>query len=319
MNVNEPLHSESELRERVSRHDVPGSSGVSVSAPTGAPEVPLIVAPDPSLPLPSERPPVTFTPDPPLMSWAVEALDTVEWTEEQRKAIVAKFSTVPEYDHVFTAVPTPECFIEAMEDPVQVKRDFLLKRKVADDFFFEGSQDLCCSSRLLLDAMDGLRIMSESPNDKGEVVVDVQDLHDMRDQLARVFHGMASNMSKSSRGRRELCRRFVLLDVAPTMYAKKPSHTSLFGEGSFNEASDRAVEASTANKNVVVMPKKTPQPFRGAGSWGKSSWASNWKSRTQKKYGKSQPQPSKFGNQKWKKVKRGRGRGRGRSKKTAKE
>ena len=144
MNVNEPLPSDLPRNKGVvsaplphsteaAHVDIPGSSGVAVAG--GAPDTPLIVAPDPTLPLPSERPPVNWSPDPSLLAWADRALDSVEWTEAQRLAIQKEFSPRPEFDHLFTAVPTPDSLTTAMEHPVTVKRDYLFSRVTADDFF----------------------------------------------------------------------------------------------------------------------------------------------------------------------------------------
>ena len=42
---------------------VPGTFGVSATVPAGAPGAPLIVAPDPSLPLSLDRPPMYWLPN----------------------------------------------------------------------------------------------------------------------------------------------------------------------------------------------------------------------------------------------------------------
>ena len=70
--------------------DVPGPSGIA--RPAAAPVDPRSVAPDPTLPLPSSRPPVNWHPDPPLLAWASKSLEDVEWTEDNRKAIHVELS-----------------------------------------------------------------------------------------------------------------------------------------------------------------------------------------------------------------------------------
>ena len=245
--------------------DVPGPSGIA--RPAAAPVDPRSVAPDPTLPLPSSRPPVNWHPDPPLLAWASKSLEDVEWTEDNRKAILIELSPDPIYDHLFAAVPMPDCFTTAIEDQITIDRDYLFQRKETEDFLFDGQKDLCCSSRLVLDVMSDLGSKRS---------MDSTDMARMREKLARIFHGMSSSMKKTSRGRRELARRFVPLEHAPAFYKKDPSHYCLFGFTCMEEATKAATEASAVNKDMVVMPKKTkPQPpFRGYSSGGKSFWSS---------------------------------------------
>ena len=47
--------------------------------------------------------------------------------------------------------------------------------------------------------------------------------------LGHVFHSMAACVDKISRGRRELARRFVPLENAPSLFKSKPTHSSIFG------------------------------------------------------------------------------------------
>ena len=113
-----------------------------------------------------------------------------------------------------------------------------------------------------------------------------------RDKLATVYHGMCSNMSKTSRGRRELCRKFVPLDIAPALFKTQPSHHCLFGGNSIDEAVRTALDATSINKDLVIMPKRVKLPFRKSGSGGKS-WAWKNRSSTQKNYGKDKSNFSK--------------------------
>ena len=86
-----------------------------------------------------------------------------------------------------------------------------------------------------------------------------------RHKLAKVFQGMASASCRISRGRRELGRRFVPLETAPSLFRAKPSHLCLFGGKSIDEAVQKAADSKKVNKDLVFAPRKKTQPFRVAG------------------------------------------------------
>ena len=272
VNVNEPLRSDvsggavqQPTLPGAARSVIPGG-GDSNAAMSSAPELPTnpqVVAPDPSLPSLSSRAPQNWSPDLSTLAWVDNCLDTKEWTEADRAAIVVQHSPDPDLDHLFTAVPTPDSLVKAMESSVTKERDYLFSRAEADRLFYEGAKDLSCSSRLLVS------VLSDMKDDEDKTV---------RNKLAKVFEGMASCMSQTSRGRRELGRRFVPFAIAPALFKMKPSHHCLFGKKSLEEAIAAAQQASAINEDLVIMPKRAkPQPFPGAGSGGSKPWAKNKK------------------------------------------
>ena len=284
VDVNEPQRSSvpddavSLPLQGAARVDVPGGGAPACADKSGTSRR---VLPDASLPRISRCPPVNWDPDLPTLAWAESALDVIEWSVAEREAIEKEFVTDPEYEHIFTAVPCPEDMHKAMKlFGMDKQRDYLLNRATAEDMLLDGQKDLCCSSRVLLDVISGM--------------AGKKDMEETRNKLATVYQGMASNMCKTSRGRRELGRRFVPLDNAPALFKQKPSHFCLFGYGSLDEAIKMAKESVAVNKDLVIMPTKAQPPFRSFGSGAKSSWAWKNRSSTQKNYGKAQNRTSNF-------------------------
>ena len=273
----EPAVAVSQPLQGDARVCVPGIGG-SASAPTPTPLHSIV--PDASLPRISRGPAVNWDPDLPTLAWAESALDNTEWTKEDRDAINSEFTSDPAYEHLFTAVPMPSSMYKAMDNEIAKKRDYLLSRVGAEDIFHDGQKDLCSGSRVLLDVISD---MAGKP-----------DMLATRNKLATVYQSMASNMSKTSRGRREIGRRFVRLDKAPALYDKKPSHFCFFGGKSLEDAMKVAKEESSVDKDLILMPRRTKQPFLGAGSGAKSSWAWKNRSSTQRNFGKSQSKKSNF-------------------------
>ena len=81
---------------------------------------------------------------------------------------------------------------------------------------------------MFLDVMSDLKNLTLKLDNKEKL--EGRDFLTMRDKLVRVFHGMASNLTKTSRGCRELGRRFVPLEHSVALFKNKPSHHCLFGE-----------------------------------------------------------------------------------------
>ena len=79
---------------------------------------------------------------------------------------------------------------------------------------------------------------------------------------------MIASSVKIARGRRELTRRFVPLANAPALFKMKPSHTSIFGGASTEEALSLASKETARTKGLVYVAKKTRQPFRKGGTSG---------------------------------------------------
>ena len=217
---------------------VPVASPV-VSAPTAA-----VVLPDASLPLATDRPPVNWDPDLSLMAWAPLALDgKCEWSKKDREIFIAKFSPDPIHDHLFKAVPHPPELLSAIQDPVNLERDYLFKRSEAEQHFYSANQDLACGFRPLLEVMSSMK--------------NKEDMKETRQLLANVFQSMSSATCRLSRGRRELVRRFIPLDTAPGLFKQQPSHHCLFGSKSIEEALQKANDSKKINKDLVMFRKRS--------------------------------------------------------------
>ena len=243
----------------VTSGNVPLASG----ATPGTSNATLLPLPDASLPLPSLRPPKNWDPDPSVLSWAVSTLDTCEWSKEDRDSIVKEFSPNEAFDHIFTAVPNPPDLLAAIKHKDNLDRDYLFKRAETESLLYSAAEDLSCGLRPLVEVLSDLK-------DK--------NMDHTRNLLAKVFQSMASASCRLSRGRRELGRRFVPLETAPSLYRNKPSHLCIFGGSSIDAAVREASESKKVNKDLVYVPKRKAQPFRGSGS-SSNKWA-NWRGRS---------------------------------------
>ena len=254
----------------------------TAAAPTlaSAPSVPAsdpLPLPDASLPLPSLRPPKNWDPDPSVLSWAIKTLDTCEWSKEDRDAITNKFSPVEDFDHIFTAVPNPPDLLAAIQHPDNIERDYLFKRAESEQYLYSASEDLACGLRPLVEALSVLK-------GKG--------MDDTRLLLAQVGQSMASASCHLSRGRRELGRRFVPLETAPSLYRSKPSHLCLFGGAFIDDAVQKAADSKKVNKDLIFTPrkKKVLQPFRGSNSSPRPYYWNNWQWRGRSRFPRQQQQ-----------------------------
>ena len=243
------------------------SSSIAAAPGSSANPNPALTLPDPSLPLPSSRPTKNWDPDHSVLQWASKTLETCEWAKEDREFFVTKFSTDPDYDHLFSAVPNPPELLAAIKSPELVDKDFLFKRAETEDFLFSANEDLACGFRPLLEVLSSLK-------DKG--------MNDTRTQLAYVFQSMSSAICKISRSRRELGRRFVPLDSAPALFKNKPSPQCLFGYSSIESAIEKAVESKKVNKDLVFIPKK--RKAYNYSSYGSRLLGKIYKGRSQRPY-----------------------------------
>ena len=202
-----------------------------------------VVEPDKTLPLPmTSRAPTNWYPDPSVLAWAIQTVDTCEWTDDDRAVFEKQFSPEEKYDHLFTAVAPPNGMTQALQATETKKRDYLFHRAVCEEFLLQSNKDIVCGFRPLLEVLSNMK--------------DVPEMKENRNLLARVFQSMASSSIHLSRGRRELGRRFVNLSNAEALFNKPPSHYTFFGSSSVDTAVTQAVADSKINKDLIVMPKK---------------------------------------------------------------
>ena len=154
----------------------------------------------------------------------------------------------------------PQEILDAEQHPEIKKKDFLFKRFETEEFLHNANKDIVCGYRPLIEALSNLR--------------GVPGMENNRNLLAHVFQCMASAVSKLSRGRRELGRRFVPLENANALFRTNPSHYSFFGDASDDTAVTKAVAEAKVNKNLVIMPKKRKMSFRYSHPGGKNFYQS---------------------------------------------
>ena len=237
----------------------------NVNLPNTVNPIPVspVVEPDKTLPLPlTSRAPTNWHPDPSVMAWATNTVDSCEWTDVDRLFFEKLFSPEKQYDHLFTAVAPPNGMSQAMQAPETKKRDYLFQRAVCEDHLLQANKDIVCGFRPLLEVISNLK---NDPNQS-----------ENRTLLARVFQSMASSNIHLSRGRRELGRRFVNLSNAEALFNKPPSHHTFFGSSSVDSAVTQAVANSKINKDLIVMPRKRKYfPSRSYHPGGKSAFNYN--------------------------------------------
>ena len=236
----------------------PGASGVGVSnsKKSDGPVDPEVVEPDKSLPSAiTSRAPTNWYPHPEVLAWAVKEVDNCEWSPAVREIFESDFSPEAKFDHLFTAVSAPKEMLDAEQHPEIKKKDFLFKRFETEEFLHNANKDIVCGYRPLIEVLSNLR--------------DVPGMENNRTLLAHVFQCMASAVTKLSRGRRELGRRFVPMENANALFRTTPSHYSFFGDASDDTAVTKAVAEAKVNKNLVLMPKKRKLSFRYSHPGGK--------------------------------------------------
>ena len=81
------------------------------------------------------RPPVNWHPKESILVWAADVIDGLEMTDEDRQAVVKKFSPDPKWDHLFTPVSPPEGMKKAMDHSETKKLDYLFNRAGAEEDF----------------------------------------------------------------------------------------------------------------------------------------------------------------------------------------
>ena len=214
-----------------------------------------IVMPDASLPPPGSANPPNFFPDPGVLAWAVQVLDSVSWSSEERKNLKSQFVPEPEHAHIFEPVGMPQEILDAMKHKTVVASDYLFRRYAAELQFYKANGDLTAGFGPLLQVISNMTGMEGMEHD--------------RYMLGHVFHSMAATVDKMSRGRRELARRFVPLENAPSLLSSKPTHSSIFGGGSTQDALDVATKNAKKNKDLVYRPKVSKKPFQRAGVYGR--------------------------------------------------
>ena len=222
--------------------------GIGVNANVGA-DRPVDPVPPPNAKIDKtlpqarrKRPTTNWYPREDVLEWAADVIDGLEMTDEDRKDVVAEFCPEPKWDHLFTAVAPPGDMKKAMEHPETIRCDWLFSRLEAEENFQRSHDDIACGLRILIEVMSDLKLTPGSDRN--------------RFLLGRLFQFMTSAASHGNRGRRELGRKFVPQDNAPTLYATKPSHYSFFGGPSTSSAVTQAVADARVNKDLIIMPKK---------------------------------------------------------------
>ena len=216
---------------------IPAPVAPALAAPAPAP------LPDPSLPLPFIRHPTNWGPESSVLVWLEQTLDKCKWSQNERDAIDKQYCPDPSADHLFTAVKLPSDILSLMQSPDLPDKEYMFKRAEAEQFFYHANKDLACGLKPLTDVISAL---------KG------QGLDQYRLPLVSVCQSIASAINNLSKGRRELGRRFVLRDSAPSLFKNEPTHNCIFGFDSLKQAVDNTVEIKKVNKDLVYVPPPLP-------------------------------------------------------------
>ena len=243
------------------------AAGVPTPLDTAASQL----APDAELPSGNEVLP-NWHPDQSTVDWALKMIDCIDWTAEDRKSLNAEFTPVPELAHLFTPVSMPPELLASMKHKNTLKQDYIFHRYATETFLYNATFDLVTAYKPLLSVISKLKNVPEQKEN--------------RYLLGKVFHGMISSAVKIAKGRRELVRRFVPLENAPALYKVNPTHNSIFGGTSIEEALTAASKETSRAKGLVYVPKKPQQPFRRSGASGRGF--------PRYRYSKSQYEPSYY-------------------------
>ena len=229
-------------------------------APPATPATPVVstapdVVVDSQLPPPGSAAPPNFFADPGVLAWAERVLDSVAWSAEDRKNLKSQFVPEPEHAHLFEPVSMPQEILDAMKHKSVTDSDYPFHRYAAELQFYKANGDLAAGFAPLLHVISNM--------------TGIEGLEHDRYVLGNVFHSMAATVDKISRGRRELARRFVPLENAPSLLKSKPTHSSIFGSTSTQAAVDEASKAARQNRGLVYRPKTSKKPFQKSGIYGK--------------------------------------------------
>ena len=85
----------------------------------------------------------------------------------------------------------------------------------------------------------------------------------MKHLIGLCIKGICSANIKISRGRRELTSRYVHLDWSEALYAVNPTHASIFGGTSLDEAIKAAKEVSKSEKKQLELDTQRAEKFNG--------------------------------------------------------
>ena len=209
--------------------------------------------PDPDLPSLDSRLPSNWEPNIKAMNFLKKA-SKGEWSKEARQKIVERFHPKEDYDPFLLPVSMPTKLYKSLKSPAARKKDYLFNRFELERFLYNANADLCAALRPFLEVLSALTAMKGCGN--------------LKNLLGHGIMGICSANIRISRGRRELARRFVRLDWAEALYAVTPSHASIFGGASLEEAVKAAKESSKMDDSLVYAPKKK-KPFRPTYSYFK--------------------------------------------------
>ena len=217
----------------------------------------------------------------------------------------------------------PKKLYKTLKTPAAKKKDYLFSRYIVEQLLYNASADLCAAIRPIVEVLSVLTTLDFS-SDKVlakvmEKVMKKLNVSRLKNLLGHGILGICSANIKISRGRRELARRFVRIDWAEALYAVKPTHSSIFGGTSLEDAIKTAKESSKLDSSLVYAPRK--KPFRPSFSYYKDfQYPPSYQGRGGKSQGFRQyqnqpyyPNKSRGKNQ----TPRGRGRGGKRGAKSA--
>ena len=197
--------------------------------------------PDVDLPSGNSRLPASWYPKSKVLAWLEKIADN-EWTAEDRKKILDQFHPLEKFDQLLSPVKMPKKLYKSVNSVHTKKKDYLFNRGAAEKELFNASSDLCASLRPLIEAISQLD--------------DIPGSASVKNLIGNGVLGIVSANLRVSRGRREISRRCVRLDLAEALFSNSPNHKSLFGGNSNMEAIKAAKEAAKVDDSFVFKPAK---------------------------------------------------------------
>ena len=240
---------------QLNRNPPQSTNDAGVASSVSTPSAPVDES-DPDLPSLTDRLPSNWNPTPKIMNFVKRASD-VEWSKDERQEIIKRFHPSEELDPYFSPVKLPTKLYKTLKSPAAKKKDFLFNRHDVEKHLYNANLDLCTSLRPLIEVFCMILAMKPSKKDSKAT----KEMSTMKNLIGLCIKGICSANIKISRGRRELTRRYVRLDWSEALYAVNPTHASIFGGSSLDEAIKAAKEVSKSDNSLVYAPKRK-KPFR---------------------------------------------------------
>lgn len=191
---------------------------------------------DPDLPSHKKRK-ANFVIDPLVVDWARGNFDYID-SGEQIKTLEEEYIPDPSVQDLFSPIRSSNFLIKAMNTE---------ENKDEDTYYFNRSQ---CEKSLFKSQQ--LLSLSYAPFMKALTILkDIPGASDARKLIGKGLQAVSTARHEVTFGRRELCRKLVRSDVAPYLFACKPTYKQLFGGESIESQVKLAKEAAKNSQEFI--------------------------------------------------------------------